>query len=40
MKEMLSHMIKMGLSAKERQKDIYFASDLAETVDVINCYYL
>ena len=39
MKEMLSHMIKMGLSAKERQKDIYFASDLAETVDVINCYY-
>lgn len=40
MKEMLSHMIKMGLSAKERQKDIYFASDLEETVDVINCYYL
>ena len=36
MKELLVHMVDMGLSTKERQKNIYFGSDLAEIVDIIN----
>ncbi len=39
MKELLSHMIKMGLSTKERQKDIYFASDLMGVTDIISRFY-
>ena len=35
-KEFLSHMVAMGLSTNERQKDIYFASDLTEVVAVLS----
>ena len=35
-KEFLSHMIAMGLSTDERQKDIYFASDLTEVVSILS----
>ena len=35
-KEFLSHMIAMGLSTNERQKDIYFASDLTEVVSILS----
>ena len=38
MKEMLSHMIKMGLSTRERQKDIYFASDLIHIKNILDTY--
>ena len=36
MKAMLSHMIKMGLSTKERQKDVYFADNLDDIRKVIS----
>lgn len=44
-KEFLSHMVAMGLSTNERQKDIYFASDLTEVVAVLPisrmfCWYI
>ena len=45
-KEFLSHMVAMGLSTNERQKDIYFASDLTEVVAVLShflecfCWYI
>ena len=35
-KEFLSHMIAMGLSTNERQKDIYFASDLTEVISILS----
>ena len=35
-KEFLSHMVAMGLSTNERQKDIYFASDLTEVVSILS----
>ena len=35
MKELLLHMIDMGLSTSERQKGIYFASDLEEIKDIL-----
>ena len=36
MKELLLHMIDMGLSTCERQKGIYFASDLEEIKDILD----
>lgn len=36
MKELLLHMIDMGLSTSERQKSIYFASDLEEIKDILD----
>ena len=36
MKELLLHMIDMGLSTSERQKGIYFASGLEEIKDILD----
>ena len=36
MKELLLHMVDMGLSTSERQKDIYFASDLEEIKEILD----
>ena len=35
LKELLNHMIKLGLSKEERQKGIYFANDLNEVISII-----
>ena len=36
MKKLLLHMVDMGLSTSERQKGIYFASDLDEIKDILD----
>jgi hypothetical protein len=36
MKELLSHMIAMGLSTKERQEGIYFAETLEEIKGILD----
>ena len=36
MKKLLLHMVDMGLSTSERQKGIYFASDLEEIKDILD----
>ena len=36
LKNMLEHMIKMGLSSNERQKGIYFAENLAQIKEILN----
>ena len=36
MKELLLHMVDMGLSTSERQKGIYFASDLEEIKEILD----
>lgn len=36
MKELLLHMVDMGLSTSERQKSIYFASDLEEIKEILD----
>ena len=38
-KEFLSHMVAMGLSTNERQKDIYFASDLTEVMSILSSLF-
>ncbi len=38
MKELLSHMIAMGLSTKERQEGIYFAETLEEIKGILDKY--
>lgn len=35
MKELMSHMIEMGLSTDEKQKGIYFADNLEEIKNII-----
>ena len=35
LKELLNHMIEMGLSSKERQKGIYFAENLEEIKNIL-----
>ena len=35
MKELLEHMIQMGLSSKERQQGIYFAESLSEIRELV-----
>ena len=35
MKELMSHMIEMGLSTDEKQKGIYFADNLEEIKKII-----
>ena len=35
LKAMLKHMIDMGLSSEERQKEIYFAESLEQIIDIL-----
>lgn len=35
LKELLEHMIKMGLSSKERQEGIYFVENLEQIKDIL-----
>ena len=35
LKAMLKHMIDMGLSSEERQKEIYFAESLEQITDIL-----
>ena len=38
LKNQLHHMIQMGLSTEERQKGIYFAEDLRQIKEILQCH--
>lgn len=38
LKKQLQHMIEMGLSTEERQKGIYFAEDLRQIKEILQCH--
>ena len=38
LKNQLQHMIEMGLSTEERQKGIYFAEDLRQIKEILQCH--